>query len=282
MMLPSSQFQSIELTDKEFEKISRLVYDQCGINLTDAKKELVKARLGKRIRNGPFRTFQDYYQYVLNDGSGQELIQLLDSITTNFTFFFREQKHFDYLSLEILPEWISQKRNDGKKFRIWSAACASGEEAYSIAMTLLETIDHPALWDLSVVATDLSTKALRVAESGIFPKERVQSVPAHLVKKYFLKGEGRYRDFVKVKDEVRRLVEFRRLNLMEPFDHQEPFDCIFCRNVMIYFDKKAQSELVNRLYGCLKEGGVLFIGHSESLTGIEHPFRYIRPSIYRK
>lgn len=281
-MLPSSQFQSIELTDREFEKISRLVYEQCGINLTDAKKELVKARLGKRIRNGPFKTFQDYYQYVLHDDSGQELIQLLDAITTNFTFFFREQRHFDYLRLEVLPELVHQKRNDGRKLRFWSAACATGEEAYSIAMTLLEAIDHPALWDLSLMATDLSTKALKIAESGIFPKERIHSIPTPLIKKYFLKGEGRYKDCVKVKDEVRRLVQFRRLNLMEPFEHPEPFDCIFCRNVMIYFDKKAQSDLVNRLYSCLKEGGILFIGHSESLTGITHPFRYIRPSIYRK
>lgn len=276
--LPSS----LELTDREFEKISRLVYDQCGIQLTEGKRELVKARLGKRIRSGPFRSFQDYYQYVLEDDSGQELVQLLDSITTNFTFFFREQKHFDFLQSEILPELMGREQSNRRKLRFWSAACSTGEEPYSIAMTLLETIDRLSHWDLSILATDLSTKALKMAESAIFPKERTQSVPPLLVRKYFLKGEGRWKDYVKMKDEVRRLVTFRRLNLMEPFDHPEPFDCIFCRNVMIYFDRKAQKTLVARLYECLREGGFLLIGHSESLTGITHAFRYIRPAVYRK
>ncbi len=278
--LPSQK--AIEITDHEFQRISRLVYDQCGINLTEGKRELVKARLGKRIRNGPFRSFQDYYEYVLNDDTGQELIQLLDSITTNFTFFFREPSHFDYLRKEILPSLTDRGRDDKRFLRVWSAACSSGEEPYSIAITLLEAIGHPFLWDLSILATDISTKVIRAAQTGIFPKERIRSVPPPLIKKYFLRGEGSWKDYVKVKEEVRKLVQFRRLNLMEPFDHPEPFDCIFCRNVMIYFDKKAQSALVNRLYECLKEGGYLLIGHSESLTGISHPFKYVRPAIYKK
>ncbi len=280
-MSQNAFLQSIELTEREFEKISRLVYDHCGIHLTEGKKELVKARLGKRIRNGPFRSFQDYYQFVLKDESGQELVQLLDSITTNFTFFFREPQHFDYLRSEILPELMKNQRQEKKRLRFWSAACSSGEEPYSIAITLLEALAHP-LRDFSILATDLSTKVLRMAELGIFPKDRIQSVSPLLVKKYFLKGEGDWKDYVKVKEEVRSLVQFKRLNLMEPFCHPEPFDCIFCRNVMIYFDRKTQSHLINRLYGCLKVGGFLLIGHSESLTGIDHPFRYIRPSIYKK
>jgi len=280
MNLPLSQ--SVELTDGEFQKISRLVYDQCGINLSDGKKELVKARLGKRIRTGSFRSFKEYYQYILNDESGREMIHLLDSISTNYTFFFREQKHFDCLRLEILPEMINRKKNDRKKFRFWSAACSSGEELYSIAMTLLEAIENPFVWDISILGTDISTKVLKTADSGIFHKERVQSIPASLVKKYFLKGENEREGYVKVKDEVKRLVQLRRLNLMEPFSFSERFDCIFCRNVMIYFDKRTQADLVNRLYGCLEAGGFLLIGHSESLTGIEHPFRYVKPSIYKK
>jgi chemotaxis protein methyltransferase CheR len=281
-MLQTPLLQSVELTDREFEKISRLVYDQCGINLSDGKRELVKTRLGKRIRNGQFKSFHDYYQHVLKDPSGEELIHLLDSIATNYTFFFREQKHFDCLRSEILPELISGKKGRDRKLRFWSAACSSGEEPYSIAMTLLETLEHPFVWDLSILATDISTKALKTAESGIFPKERIQSIPDSIVKKYFLKGEGRWKDYVRVKDEVRSLVQFKRLNLMEPFDNREPIDCIFCRNVMIYFNKKTQADLVNRLYHCLENGGFLLIGHSESLTGIGHPFHYIRPSVYRK
>ncbi len=278
--LPASQ--QVDLTDKEFEKISRLVYDQCGIHLTDGKKELVKARLGKRIRTGQFKSFRDYYQYVLNDLSGQELVCLLDSISTNFTFFFREQKHFDYLKSEYLPELMERKREDGRRLRFWSAGCSSGEEAYSIAMTVLEVIEKPMLWDISILATDISTRVLKRAETGIFHQERVQSLPSGLVKKYFLKGEGNWQDYVKIKDYVKQFVRFERVNFKEPFHFKEPFDCIFCRNVMIYFDKKTQTDLVNRFYDCLEKAGVLLIGHSESLTGIRHMFSYSRPAVYRK
>lgn len=274
--------QSIELTEGEFQKISRLVYDQCGIHLSDGKKELVKARLGKRIRNGPFKSFHDYYQHVLKDSSGEELIHLLDSIATNYTFFFREQKHFDCLRSEIVPELIGRKKDRGRRLRFWSAACSSGEEPYSIAMTVLDALEHSFVWNVSVLGTDISTKALKVAASGIFSKDRIQSINPSLTQKFFLKGENEWKDYVKVKNEVRKLIRLRRLNLMEPFSFSERFDCIFCRNVMIYFDKKTQADLVNRLYGCLEDGGFLLIGHSESLTGIEHPFRYVRPSIYKK
>jgi len=281
-MLQTSPRQSVDLTDAEFEKISRLVYDQCGINLTDGKKELVKARLGKRIRTGQFKSFRDYYQYVLDDPSGQELLCLLDSISTNFTFFFREQKHFDYLQSELLPELMDRRWNNDRRLRFWSAGCSSGEEVYSIAMTLLETVDKPLIWNISILGTDISTKALKVAETGVFHKERVQSLPSGLVKKYFLKGDGNWQDYVKIKDRVKQFVQFRRVNLTEPFHFKEPFDCIFCRNVMIYFDKKTQTDLVNRFYDCLDNGGALLIGHSESLTGIRHRFNYLRPAVYRK
>lgn len=274
--------QQIELTDKEFDKISRLVYEQCGINLQDGKKELVKARLGKRLRSGQFESFRDYYQYVVKDPSGQELINLLDSISTNFTFFFREQKHFDYLRSEFLPELMRRKRNNGNRIRFWSAGCSSGEEAYSLAITLLEAIDNPLVWDVMIMATDISTKVLKIAKSGIYHKERIHSIQPASVKKYFLRGDHHWQDYVKVKDQVKQLVHFKRYNLMDPFNFKDSFDCIFCRNVMIYFDKKTQAALVSRFYECLGEGGVLFIGHSESLTGISHPFHYIRPAIYKK
>ncbi len=282
MSLNAISTPPVELTDAEFEKISRLVYDQCGIHLNGGKKELVKARLGKRIRTGQFRSFRDYFQRVLEDPSGQELVYLLNSISTNFTSFFREQKHFDYLRLEWLPELMKKKLNGGRGLRFWSAGCSSGEETYSLAMTLLEAIDHPMAWEVSILGTDISTKVLKAAQEGIFHRERVQSLPAGLVKKYFLKGGRNWQDYVKIKDQVRNYVQFKRLNLMEPFHFKEPFDCIFCRNVMIYFDKKTQMDLVNRFYDCLDYGGVLMIGHSESLTGIRHPFHYLRPAVYEK
>jgi len=275
-----SQLQNVEMTDADFKKISGLIYDLCGIHLNDGKKELVKARLGKRIRGGRFSSFRDYYQYIVQDQTGQELVHMLDSISTNFTSFFRERKHFDYLQSELLPELISGKKE--KRIRFWSAGCSSGEEVYSIVITLLETLENPSAWDLKVFATDLSSKVLKMAASGIYARERIQSIPLALVKKYFLRGEEHWQDFVKVKDVLKKYVFFRRLNFREPFLFPEPFDCIFCRNVMIYFDKRTQASLVNRFYENLTKGGVLLIGHSESLAGIQHPFRYVKPAIYQK
>lgn len=279
---PFLSHQPVELTETEFSKIRQLVYDQCGIYLTDGKKELVKARLNRRIQNGRFKSFQEYYCSILQDHSGQELIHLLDSISTNYTFFFREEKHFDFLRSEFIPEMVSKKESKSKKIRFWSAGCSSGEEAYSIAMTILETIEHPKHWEISILATDLSTKVLKIAEEGIFPAERIRSIPSLLVKKYFLRGVHDWKDYVKVKEELKKYIQFRRLNLKESFHFKEPFDCIFCRNVMIYFDKHTQIELVRRFYDSLERGGCLLIGHSESLTGISHPFQYVRPAIYKK
>ncbi|MGQ9695848.1 MAG: CheR family methyltransferase [Thermodesulfobacteriota bacterium] len=276
------EWQPIELKENDFEKIRRLIYDQCGINLTEAKKELVKARLGRRLRRGQFKSFHDYYEYVLNDASGKELILLLDSIATNFTFFFREAKHFEYLKSVFLPEILLRKKNAERKLNFWSAGCSSGEEPYSIVMTLLEGIENPFIWNIHVLATDLSTRMLRTAEAGIYPKEKVRDLPPLMIKKYFLKGEQQWQDYVKVKDQLKQYIRFQRLNLIEPFSFAEPFDCIFCRNVMIYFDKEKQSNLVNRFYECLHRGGILIIGHAESLTGIPHHFKYLKPSIYKK
>lgn len=275
-------WQPIELRESDFEKIRRLIYDQCGINLTEAKKELVKARLGKRLRGSQFKSFHDYYEYVLNDTSGKELILLLDAIATNFTFFFREAKHFEYLKSVFLPEILSRKKNGERKLNFWSAGCSSGEEPYSIVMTLLEGIENPLIWNIHVLATDLSTRMLRTAEAGIYPKEKVSDLPPLMIKKYFLKGEQQWQNYVKVKDQLKQYIRFQRLNLIEPFSFAEPFDCIFCRNVMIYFDKEKQSNLVNRFYECLHRGGILIIGHAESLTGIPHRYKYLKPSIYKK
>ena len=281
-MLTNAMTSSVELTDAEFTKISRLVYELCGINLSDGKKELVKARLGKRLRSGQFKSFRDYYDFVVNEPSGQELVYLIDSISTNFTGFFREEKHFDYLRSELLPDLIERKSNKGNRLRFWSAGCSSGEEPYSIAITLLETLENRPNWEVKILGTDISTKVLKIAESGIYHKERVQSLPISLIRKYFLKGGNHWKEYVKVKDHVKRYVQFTRLNFMEPFKFKEVFDCIFCRNVMIYFDKKTQTDLVSRFYDCLEKGGVLFIGHSERLTGIKHSFHYVKPAVYKK
>ncbi|MEW6184195.1 MAG: protein-glutamate O-methyltransferase CheR [Thermodesulfobacteriota bacterium] len=282
MSIHSSFLRSPEFTEADFIKISRLVYEQSGINLSDSKKELVKARLGKRIRKGRFQSFGEYYRHVVNDRSGEEIIQLLDSISTNFTQFFREKHHFEYLVQHFLPQIREREQRFSKKIRIWSAGCSSGEEPYSIAITLLESLSPVSDWNLSILATDISTKVLGEARGGVYLKEKIHDLQPNLMKKYFLRGQGRWQQYVKVKSEVKSIVHFQRFNLMDSFSFNEPFDCIFCRNVMIYFDKKTREQLVNRLYDHLAKEGVLFIGHSESLTGIDHAFHYIKPAVYRK
>lgn len=275
-------FSEHELTQADFEKLSRLIYEQSGIALHEGKKDLVRARLGKRLREGKFKSFRDYYQFVVQDESGEELVSLLDSISTNLTSFFREQVHFDFLQTDLLPRWRAARPGRDKTLHIWSAGCSSGEEVYSIAITLLESLGTPEKWKIRILASDISTRVLKKAAAGIYETERVRSLPPAIVKKYFLRGENNWRDHVKIKNSLKELVTFKRVNLMEPFSFQKTFDCIFCRNVMIYFDKKTQEVLVNRFYQNLQPEGVLFIGHSESLTGIQHPFQYVRPAVYRK
>ena len=282
-MFPNqSNDQSPEFTDADFIKFSRLVYDQSGISLSESKKELVKARLGKRIRKGKFQSFRAYYNHVIKDQSGEEMVLLLNSISTNFTDFFRENHHFEYLKNQLLPQIKNRTDRIPKKIRIWSAGCSSGEEPYSIAITLLESLVPVTDWDLKILATDISTKVLTNAQSGIYLKEKIEALSPDLIKKYFLQGENQWQNYVKVKSQLKSVVQFQRFNLMDSFSFNDLFDCIFCRNVMIYFDKKTRENLVNRLYDHLEKEGVLFIGHSESLTGIEHPFLYVKSAIYKK
>jgi chemotaxis protein methyltransferase CheR len=282
MALPVFAKEAIELTETDFARFSRLVYDQSGISLHDGKKELVKARLGKRIRQGNFSSFREYYDFVVSDPTGEELIQLLNSISTNFTHFFRENQHFDYLRQEVIPALKKKMGPNLRKIRIWSAGCSTGEEPYTIAITLLEARDNPANWIPEILATDLSTKVLGCARSGIYERKKIQTLSQELTRKYFLRGENQWRDYVKVKPSVKNVVTFQRFNLMDTLTQKEPFDCIFCRNVMIYFDKETRKALVNRFYNNLEKGGHLFIGHSESLTGMDHPFQYVKPAIYKK
>jgi chemotaxis protein methyltransferase CheR len=271
----------LELRDTEFEKISRLVYSHCGIHLHDGKKELVKARLGKRIREGNFRSFADYFEYVKTGEGTDEFIAMIDSLSTNLTSFFREDGHFRALA-RIVPALIRERTPSGRpRLRFWSAGCSSGEEPYTIAITALEAAQRMGA-ELRILATDISTRVLKKAQQGIYPADRVKAIPPDLLRKYFQVGQGNWAGHYRVKKDVGDLVAFQRFNLMEPMAAGDPFDVIFCRNVMIYFDKKTQDGLVNRFYDRLTKGGYLFIGHSESLTGLNHAFKYLEPSLYRK
>jgi len=265
----------VTLTAQEFSKIRSLVYQTSGIDLKQGKEELVKARLGKELRKRNIASFDRYFEEVVNDPTGESLINLINALSTNFTHFFRERKHFDYLCSNVAPHWQRHKRID-----VWCAAAATGEEPYSIAISLLETLGSSA--PLHIVASDISTRALATAEAGIYPEGRLADVPAPLKSKYFARGTWKSEPAYRVKPEVRQMMEFRRINLIEPFSHACQFAAIFCRNVMIYFDKPTQEKVVERLAGCLEPGGYLFVGHAESLNGTRHSLDFVIPAVYRK
>lgn len=266
------------LTTNEFQQIQSLLYQKAGITLTEQKQTLIVSRLSKRIRHLGLPSFQAYYDLVVNGVDSGELTQMLDLLSTNKTDFFREPVHFEFLKAQIIPTL-----SPSKHIRIWSSASSSGEEPYSIAMTLLDAVPDPSQWNCKILASDLSTRVLAKAARGVYEDERVLNLPPEMVKRHFLRGNGGQRGYVKVKPKVRQMVIYRRINLMdESFPIQSLLDVIFCRNVMIYFDRPTQAKLMAKFFRYLKPGGYLFIGHSESLQWIDHPFTYVAPTIYRK
>lgn len=268
-----------QLSDGLFNKFSSLVYDHTGIFLKPEKKELLNARLGKRLRKCKIASFEEYFNFVQNDSSGHELIQLIDSVSTNFTSFFRENVHFDYLAGTILPAFV---KDGGSECKLWSAACSSGEEPYTLAIVLREFQAAHAGFRFAITATDISTKVLALAKRGVYGMDRMRTVPPDLLRRYFRKGKGQGEGFVKVKPELQQAITFKRFNLMGQFPWQNELDVIFCRNVMIYFNRETQKQLVEKFYRCLKPGGHLLIGHSESLTNINTKFRQVATTTYRK
>ncbi|MBI5179491.1 MAG: methyltransferase domain-containing protein [Nitrospinae bacterium] len=272
----------------------RLIYEKSGIALNESKKELLRTRLRARIEREGFSSYRQYLDFVRDDKTGQALVPLLDDISTNLTSFYREINHFNLLR-KILPEWIANKRREGDMgWRIWSAGCSTGEEPYTLAFVMLEFLEHQIRqWNLKILATDLSVEVLKQAAEGKYDIERLKDVPQHIASTYFTRGTGdmrtksgkilHNRPVAFVADEVREMITFRRFNLMEPrFPFKRKFDFIFCRNVMIYFDKPTQETLVNKYYDVLQPGGYLFIGHSESLTGLKHNYKYVQPTVYQK
>jgi chemotaxis protein methyltransferase CheR len=265
------------LTHAEFEQIRVLAHEKFGLDLRNGKQQLVSARLGKHLRRLGFRKFRDYSAYVQSDASGTALADMIDALTTNFTSFLREPVHFEFLRKTVIPEF-----RHTAPIEIWSAACATGEEPYSIALSALEEMGDQARRLVRVLATDISTRALESARQGVYPAERLSGLPAAITRKYFLKGEQRWKGWFRVGARLREMVEFRRINLTEPFPALPRFAAIFCRNVMIYFDRETQQEVVSRLARCLEPGGFLLTGHSESLVHGSHPLEYVRPATYRR
>ncbi len=271
------------VTERDFQRISEIVHRHCGINLHDGKKELVRARIAKRLRLSGLRTASEYLDHVFADPTGREFTCLIDSMSTNLTSFFRESGHFDYLTQTHLPQLLQRKRKAGiGRIRAWSAGCSTGEEPYTLALTLLNATGEAGGWDIKLLATDISTQVLERAKAGFYDKSRVAAVPAALKSKYMVPARSGDVAGFQVAPVVRNMVQFAYLNLMEPWPFSGPFDFIFCRNVMIYFDKPTQERLVNRFWEHLDKGGLLFTGHSESLTGVKHQFGYVQPTIYQK
>jgi chemotaxis protein methyltransferase CheR len=269
------------MRDSEFEFIRHLVYERSRINLGPEKRELVTARLGKRLRATQLTDMGAYCRLLQSPDAGRELDDLIDVISTNHTFFFREAAHFDFLRQVVVPEMRARMRREAwSRLNIWSAACSSGEEPYSIAITLAEQLpDRP--WH--VLATDISYNALEKAKQAIYPEDAVKMLPPLTLQTHFHRGFGPEEGNVRLRPALREHVSFQQINLLsrDP-DTSEPIQLIFCRNVMIYFDRATQEELIGRLTRLLVPGGYLFVGHAESLTHISHTLKAVQPAIYRR
>ena len=266
----------MELNEKYFKKVSQIVYQVSGINLKGGKEALVRARLMKRLRVMGMESFEEYLKFIDSNSGAKELGCMIDEMTTNKTFFFREIEHFNYLCEKILPELKDNK------LRFWSAACSSGEEPFSLAILLMENIPRIKSMDVRILATDISTKMLNKARKAVYEEETLRNVPKLFLQKYFVKVRNESFLAYQLKDDVSSIIQFSWLNLMEAWPMKGLFNVIFCRNVMIYFDRPTQQKLINRFWALIEPGGYLFVGHSESLSGISHQFKYVRPATYRK
>lgn len=274
------------LTAEQFNRFRKLVYEHAGISLPDAKIQMVRSRLSRRLRANRLTEFADYYTLLTGPGSADEMREFINCITTNKTDFFREQHHFDFVANTIVPAHVDAARYGiaDRCIRIWHAGCSTGEEPYTMAMTLLEALEGKGDWDIRLLASDLDTNVLDTAERGVYDADRVETIPQSLLRKYFLRsradGEPRYMAKPVLKD----LIKFKQINLtvgVWPIRSDVRFDMIFCRNVIIYFDKPTQQRLFDRFSRLLRPGGYLFIGHSESLHGVSDAFTPVGQTIYR-
>lgn len=264
----------------DFEALRKLVKSLTGINLSDQKRELVYGRLARRLRALRLRTFAEYRELLANDG-GHEIAELCNAITTNLTSFFRESHHFDYLR-EHLLQARAATRGGSRRIRIWSAGCSTGEEPYSLAMTVLETLPDLRSWDIKILATDLDSDVLGKAQRGIYAAERVRALGVPRLSRFFAERRGREGLSYEVVPELMSLITFRQLNLMHPLPMKGPLDAIFCRNVVIYFDKDTQRELFARVAHLQRPGDLLLLGHSESLFKVSESYSPIGKTIYRR
>lgn len=270
------------ISDRAFERFRDLILDETGILLSPAKKALLTGRLNRRLRELGVESFEAYFARVVADPT--ERVQMLDRVTTNETHFFREPRHFKFLAEEVFPAWRAEAR-EGRRSRIiraWSAGCSSGEEPYSLAMTLLEAFSPGSGWEVEVLGTDLSTRVLARAGEAVWPIDKAKEIPAPLLQAFMLQGTGPSAGVMKAGPELRAHVGFRRLNLNDPSYGLPRFDLVFCRNVLIYFEAAARDRALGRLLSHLDERGYLFVGHAESLANTRHPVRHVSATVYAR
>lgn len=277
---------TITLTEKEFSLFREMIYKEAGIALGSGKQQLVESRLSKRLRTCNLTSFTEYYKYLNeNDRNGEERLKMINALTTNKTDFFREQHHFDYLKSTVFPMLEQKARETGeRKIRIWSAACSTGEEPYTLAMTVLDHFGPTSFhgWDIRILASDVDTDVLNHAQKGVYAADRVSDVPRDILKRHFLKSSKDPEVPVQVRPELQELITFRRINFIEPqWPINTYFDIVFCRNVMIYFDEVTQDRLLTRFADQLVPKGHLFIGHSESILRLDQVYTSLGTTIYR-
>lgn len=271
------------ISDREFSDFQALIYREAGIHLSPVKKALLTGRLARRMRELRLSRFRDYFAHVTGDRSGDELVILLDAITTNETHFFREPRQFDYLEQVACPRWraAAEAGLRPRRLRLWSAACSTGEEPYSLSMALLAQFPPEQGWSLDILASDLSTRALERARAGVWPLKRADSIPPEWLRRFMLRGTGPQEGKMKAGSLVRTPLSFQRINLNdETYPVRAGLDAIFCRNVLIYFDQASRALVINRLLDLLAPDGLLFLGHAESLTGLNDRVRAVAPAIY--
>ncbi len=276
-----SKEREFVFTDKDFRLIQNLVSRHTGISLSDAKRDLVYSRLARRLRALGIVHFRDYIRLLDDDNNEDELIQFTNAITTNLTSFFRENHHFEHLVKTALPE-VMARNTQSRRIRIWSAGCSTGEEPYSLAMAIRETVPATQGWDVRILATDLDSNVLERAQNGLYAEERVNGISKSRLRKYFMKGRGENTENVRVSPGLQELITFKQLNLMHEWPIKGPFDIIFCRNVVIYFDKPTQKVLFERYANILHKEGYLYVGHSESLYRVTKKFDLIGNTIYKQ
>jgi len=273
------------MSDRLFEKISQFIYSECGIKLIPIKKAMLQSRLRKRLKACEISSFEKYYDYLISSqGMAKELVHALDAVSTNKTDFFREESHFDYLRTVSLPQIIQSIRMSSRKIiYIWSAGCSSGEEPYTLAMVLNDCLRNYPGFNYEILGTDISQRMLIQAERAIYGDQDIHPIPPSFRNKYLMKGKGAQKGNWRIVSDLRDRIRFKRLNLMDDhFDLPNPMDIIFCRNVIIYFDRSTQIRLFKKFFHYLGKGGFLFIGHSETLYGINDQFKYLQASVYRK